>query len=241
MTGSIRTLITFDDRPSDSPVVERVWRSRSDHAGTFHSMAACNWAMVVTRLAGRTFMTVRGPETRATSAECPPDGEWVGVNFALGTSLRLLPPGTLRDRNDVTLPAASARTFVLDGAAWEYPTFANVETFVARLVRRGLVATDPHVEDVLRGDGTRRSRRTDERRVLQATGMTQGTIRQIRRARRAVRLLRAGEAPADVAHDAGYFDQSHLTRSLNRFVGQTPADVAAGRAQLSLLYKTDAD
>lgn len=234
-------LITFDDRPSDSCVVERVWQSRSEHAGTFHSMAACNWVMVVTRLAGRTFVTVRGPETHATSAECPPDGAWVGINFALGTSLRLLPPGVLRDRNDVTLPAASPRAFVLDGTAWEYPTFENAETFVARLVRRGLVATDPHVEAVLRGDGTPRSRRTDERRVLRATGMTQGTIRQIRRARRAVRLLRAGVPPAAVAHDADYFDQAHLTRSLQRFVGLTPADVAAGRGQLSLLYKTDDD
>jgi hypothetical protein len=62
-------LIRFADRPSDSPVVERVWRSHSDYAGTFQSMAACNWVMVVTRLAGRTYLTVRGPETRATSAE----------------------------------------------------------------------------------------------------------------------------------------------------------------------------
>lgn len=233
-------LITFDDRPSDSPVVERVWRSHSDHGGSFHSMAACNWVMVVTRLAGETFLTVRGPETHATSAECPPEGEWIGINFRLGTWMRLLPPTRLRDRNDVTLPAASARTFLLDGAAWEYPTWENAETFVARLLRAGLVATDPYVEDVVRGAPTR-SRRTDQRRVLGATGLTHATIRQIRRARGAVRLLRAGGTPADVAHDAGYCDQAHLTRSLRRLVGQTPGQVAAGHEQLSLLYKTDDD
>lgn len=233
-------LITFTDRPSDSPVVERVWRSHSDHAGTFHSMAACNWVMVVTRLAGRTSLTIRGPETHATSAACPAEGEWVGINFKLGTSMTLLPPGQLRDRNDVTLPAASPHSFLLDGAAWEYPTWENAETFVERLVKAGLVTTDPHVEDVLRGD-TRCSRRTDQRRVLRATGMTHATIRQIRRARRAVILLRDGIAPADVAHDADYFDQAHLTRSLKRFIGQTPAAVAAGREQLSLLYKTADD
>lgn len=234
-------LITFDDRPSDSPVVERVWRSHSDHGGTFRSMAACNWVMVVTRLAGRTFLTVRGPETHATSAECPPEGEWVGINFTLGTSMTLMPPTQLRDRNDVTLPAASARTFLLDGAAWEYPTWENAETFVAGLVRRGLVTVDRGVAETLRGSATGRSRRTDQRRILRATGLTHASIRQIRRARRAVALLRAGRTPADAAHDAGFCDQAHLTRALRRFVGQTPGQVAAGREQLSLLYKTDDD
>ena len=61
--------IHFEDRPSDSTVVDRVWRSRSERAGAFHSMATCVWVMVVTRHEGRTFLTVRGPETRATIAE----------------------------------------------------------------------------------------------------------------------------------------------------------------------------
>lgn len=234
-------LITFDDRSSDSPVVERVWRSHSERAGTFLSMAACNWVMVVTRLAGRTSMTVHGPETRATSADCPADGEWIGINFALGTFMPRLPTGMLRDRNDVTLPTASARTFWLDGAAWEYPSFENAETFVRRLVETGLVATDPRAQDVLHGETRRRSQRTDQRRVLRATGMTAATIRQIRRARRATTLLRHGLAIADVAYDAGYYDQAHLTRSLQRFIGQTPGQVAAGREQLSLLYNTEDD
>ncbi len=83
--------ITFEDRSSDSSLVERVWRSHSERAGTFLSMAASHWVMVVTRLAGRTFLTVRGPETRATSADCPADGQWIGVNFKLGTFMPLLP------------------------------------------------------------------------------------------------------------------------------------------------------
>jgi len=234
-------LITFEDRPSDSPVVERVWRSRSGRPGTFWSMAACNTGVVVTRVAGRTAITVRGPETRASAADCPADGEWIGIHFRLGTFLPLLPAGTLRDRNDVTLPTASARTFVLGGTAWEFPTFDDAEAFVRRLVKSGLVRTDPRVQDVVRGDTLPRSRRTDQRRVLRATGMTLATIRQIQRARRATAMLRRGVPIADVAYHAGYYDQAHLTRSLRRFTGQTPAQIAAGRAQLSLLYNTDDD
>jgi AraC-like DNA-binding protein len=151
----------------------------------------------------------------------------------------LLPAGRLRDRNDVTLPEASGRSFWLDGSAWEYPSFDNAETFVQQLVRQGLIARDPYVEDVLRGGPRRRSHRTEQRRVLRATGMTPATIRQIERARRATTLLRAGAPIARVAQDAGYFDQAHLTRSVRRFIGQTPAEIARGEEQLSLLYNTD--
>ncbi len=232
--------ITFEDRPSDSPVIERVWRSHSERAGSFQSMAACNWVMVVTRLAGRTYLTVRGPETKATPADCPAAGEWIGVHFKLGTFMPLLPTGVLRDRNDVTLPEASGRSFYLNGSAWEYPSFENAETFVKRLVKHGLIATDPYVDDVLRGQPRRLSQRTEQRHFLRATGVTYGTIRQIERARHATNLLRHGAPIAEVAVDAGYFDQAHLTRSLKHFIGQTPAPVVRGEGQLSLLYNTAA-
>jgi hypothetical protein len=39
-------------------------------------------------------------------------------------------------------------------------------------------------------------------------------------------------------HLAGYYDQAHLTRSLTRLIGQTPARIRRHEAQLSLLYKT---
>jgi len=232
-------LIMFEDRPSDSPVVERVWRSHSDRAGTFLSMASCHCMMVVTRHEGKTFLTVRGPETRASSADCPAEGEWIGIYFKLGTFLPLLAAGVLRDRNDVRLPAASDRSFWLDGSTWEYPSFDNAETFVARLLKQGVIATDPHVQDALCGQPRRLSRRTQQRHFLRATGMTYATIRQIERARHATHLLRnSGALIADVALDAGYFDQAHLTRSLKHFIGQTPAQIAGGREQLSLLYNT---
>ncbi len=109
-----------------------------------------------------------------------------------------------------------------------------------RLVKAGLIATDPYVQDVLRGETRRRSQRTEQRHVLRATGMTHATIRQIERARHATKLLR--RAPiAEVAYAAGYCDQAHLTRSLKHLIGLTPAQIAAGREQLSLLYNTGDD
>ena len=231
--------IVFEERISDSPLVERVWRSRSERAGTFQSIATAHWEMVVSRHGGRAFFTVRGPETRATSAELPGDGEWVAIRFRLGTFMPLLPPGALRDRNDVTLPDAASRSFWLSGSAWEHPGFENAETFVRRLERAGMIAFEPAVQAVLRGAAPELRLRTEQRRFLRATGITQGAARQIARARRAAILLREGASILDTAFETGYYDQAHLTRSLRRFVGQTPAEVARGERQLSFLYKTE--
>lgn len=232
-------LISFQDRCSDSPYIERVWRSHSENPGVFHSIAACHWEMVVTKLQGKTYLTVRGPETVASLADLPADGEWFAIRFKLGTFMPLLPPGDLLDLNAVTLPAASQRAFWLNGSAVEYPDFENAEIFVRRLVRAGIIGADPAVKAAIQGHSSL-SVRSSERRFRQVTGLTQGAIRQIERARHATNLLRGGRSILDVGHDLGYYDQAHLTRSLKRFIGQTPAQIVGADQQLSFLYNTEA-
>ena len=231
--------LNFEDRLSDSPIVERVWRSRSERGGHFVSIAATNFEIAVTRVGGRTSLTLRGPETKATMIECPPEGEWLGIRFRLGTFMPSLMPEGLRDHNDVTLPDASSRSFWLNGSAWEYPDFDNAEDFVARLVQKGIVTREPAVEAVMRNEPSVQSLRTAQRHFLRATGLTHRTVQQIERARHATNLLRQGASILDTVYDAGYFDQAHLTRSLKLLVGQTPAEIARRTAQLSFLYKTE--
>jgi len=236
--GSGNAFIIFDDRPSDSPFVERIWRSHSERTGKFHSIAACHWEMVVTRHEGKTSLTVRGPETKATTADCPAHGEWFAIRFKLGTFMPLLRPGHLRDRNDVTLPNATSRSFWLNGSAWEYPNFENAETFVKRLVHDGLIAKDCLVSAVLLGQPQELTTRTEQRRFLQVTGMTRGAIYQIERARYATNLLKHGVSNLDAVYEAGYYDQAHFTRALKRWIGQTPAQIIRAEQQLSFLYNT---
>jgi AraC-like DNA-binding protein len=231
-------IFLFEDRLSDSPCVERVWTARSERAGEFLSVAASNCELVVSRYRGQVSLTVRGPETRMTAFDCPADGDWLGIRFKPGTFLPQLPPGTLRDHNGVTLPEASGRSFWLNGSAWEYPTFENADTFVARLLKRGIITRDRTVEAVVRREPHTLSLRSAQRRFLHATGITYAMFRQIERARYAASLLREGTVIADVVHLAGYFDQPHLTRSLKHLIGQTPTEVARKTRQLSFLYKT---
>ena len=233
--------LIFEDRPSESRLVERVWRCRSERAGTFMSVAASNIEMVVTRHDGKVFLTVRGPETKATFADCPADGDWVGIRLKLGTFMPSLLPAALLDRRDVTLPAISGQRFWLNGSGWEFPSFENAEVFVRRLARAGIIWHDPAIDTALYRPphgAQSRSIRSAQRHFVKATGITLNTFRQIERARSAANLLRRGVGIADTVHQAGFFDQSHLTRSLKHLIGHTPARILRGEAQLSFLYNT---
>jgi AraC-like DNA-binding protein len=231
--------IVFEDKPSDSPFVERIWRCHSERGGDFLSVAASHFEMAVTRLRGKIFLTLRGPETRATTVDCPAEGEWLGIRFKLGTFMPRFLPGNLRDKNDVTLPDAASRSFWLNGSVWQYPDFENAETFVKRLVKTGLISRDPAVDAALRGQPPGLSLRSTQRHFLRATGISSATYRQIERARYATNLLKEGVSILDAVHLAGYFDQAHLTRSLRFFIGQTPTKIIRDEKQLSFLYKTD--
>jgi len=230
--------LVFTERVSDSPFVQRVWRCHSERAGTFLSVAARSFEIMVTRLRGRTMMTLRGPETKVTEAHCPAEGEWFAIRLSMGTFMPHHPARMLMDRRDMDLPDISGRSFWLHGSAWEYPNFENAEDFVRRLVRAGLLVRDPAVAAALHGDTQALSHRSVQRHFQLATGMTHAAYRQIERARYATQLLAAGTPISDTVHLAGYFDQAHLARSLRRLIGSTPAKIKRRETQLSFLYKT---
>jgi AraC-like DNA-binding protein len=233
--------LEFDVRPSDNPLVDCVWRCRSGDVGELVSVSSSHWHLVVAEIGGLTEVTVHGPETRATTGPLPSDATWVGIRFQLGAVLQGLSVAGLVDRN-LTLPTADHRSFAWKGSAWRLPTYDNAEGLVERLVREDLIRSEPVVDDVLGAASAEPSLRTLQRRFHAATGLTRRAVRQIERARLAGVRLREGATPAAVTHELGYYDQPHLTRSLRRFLGQTPAQLAdpSRGEQLSLLFKIGA-
>jgi hypothetical protein len=230
--GDSSMLFSFEERRSDSCYVERIWRTHSTRTGAFISQATAHWEMVVARQGRKTLLTVRGPETKATPAvSSVVDAEWMGIVFTLGTFMPQLPPCRVLDRRDVDLPAATRNAIWLEGAAWEVPTYDTADVFVAALVRHGLLVHDPLVDAVLQDRPHELCLRSVQYRFLRATGVTHKVLQQIQRARQAAALLARGVSIGDAVHEAGYVDQSHLTRSLQRFMGQTPTQLA--RASIS--------
>lgn len=99
------------------------------------------------------------------------------------------------------LPAG--QSFWLNGFAWHLPDFDNAETFVERLVRQDVLVMDPLVRAALQDHPLKVSSRTVRRRCL-----------------------KKGISILDTVYLAGYADQPHMTRSLRRFFGQTPSQIA---------------
>jgi hypothetical protein len=230
--------LIIEDRLSDSPYVERVWRSRSEQIDSMVSVAASRLDFVVTMQAGKTSVNILGPETKASRAPVPEEAEFVGIIFKPGMFMPHLPIPQLVD-NNVALPDINNR-FWLQGRAWELPTYDNADTFVNWLVRDGLIKHDPIIQDVLNGYVPDLSLRSIQRRFLRATGLTQSAIQQIERAREATIRLKEGRSILDTVYELGYFDQPHLTHALRHYIGQTPAQLAdvIRAEQLSYLYKT---
>lgn len=214
----------FEVRASDSPLIERIWRSHAERAGSFTSISAICWSMVISKWRGRIAISLHGPETGATGKDFPPELEWFGIDFKLGTFMPHIPPGFLMD-GCITLPDASDHAFWLCGSAWQFPNYENADTFVDRLVREDLLMYDPVVSAVHQGRSQSLSLRMVQYRILRSTGLSQRTIRQIERARYAATLLKQGVSIFDTVYKAGYSDQPHLTRSLKHFIGHTPAEI----------------
>ncbi|HMF60291.1 MAG TPA: AraC family transcriptional regulator [Vicinamibacterales bacterium] len=223
-SGRAVQIFSFDEGRSSSPIAEKLWRTRSEPVDFFTSVAQTHWEMIMTRVKGRTSLTVRGPETRAKTVPIPEDAEFLGIEFRLGTFMPDLPVDRLVD-SSLTLPGARTRGFWLNGSVWEFPTFDNVDVFVRRLMREGRVVREAAVDAALQGQHSAMSLRSVQRRIRRTTGLTFGLIKQIERAQHALTLLEGGASVLDVVERAGYADQPHLTRSMRRFIGHTPARI----------------
>ena len=232
--------LVFDERPSDSPFVETIWRSQSEQASPFISMADSHYGLVVAKYRGKTILTVRGPETKSTMAQELRGVEYFGVRFKHGVFMPSIPAKMVIDRRDLNLPEATSNSFWLNGSAWEFPNYENADTFVDWLISDGLLVYDPVVDATLKGQPVDLSLRTVQRRFLQATGLSHNALYQIERARYATILLKQGMPILDTVYQAGYFDQPHLTRALKHLIGMTPAQIVEQdrRERLSFLYKT---
>jgi AraC-like DNA-binding protein len=228
--------IVAEERPSDSPYVESITQGWTLGEGSSIRPAESNWHMVFVKENGRFHPLVVGALTMAGVVSWGEGGEILWIKFKLGTFMPHLPVKNYLD-GETELPEAAGRSFWLNGSVWQPPTYENVDTFVDRLVRSEVLVHDPVVTAALQDHAQPTPSRTVRHRFLRATGLTQTHIRQFERAKQAEMLLESGVPILDVVYQAGYFDQPHLTRSLKRFVGKTPAQIAAE----SLVYHSTQD
>jgi AraC-like DNA-binding protein len=217
--------IVHEQRVSDSPYVEAVTHGWTLSEGSTIRPAECNWHMVFVKEHGRTHSLVVGPLPTSGTATWGEGAEILWIKFKLGVFMPHLPVRDLLDA-EKSLPGAASNSFWLKSTAWELPDFENVDTFISRLVHDEILVLDPVVEAMLQDQLPDISSRTMRHHFLRATGLTRSRISQMKQARQATALLEQGASILDTVHEAGYFDQPHLTRALKQFIGYTPAQVA---------------
>jgi hypothetical protein len=215
---------TFEERLSESPYIEAVWRGWAGSNYAPVCPASSRWHLLFLRQHGRVTVSVEGPLTNATPVTQAEGTEWLGVTFQPGTFLPSLPVRKLLDERAM-VPLTAQTSFKLAGSSFHFPDYDNVE----RLVREDVLVADPVVQGVLAGHLPEVSLRTVRRRFLLATGLPYKVISQIERAKQAAALHSQGVLLLDAVYQAGYADQSHMTRSLKHFIGHTPAHIAQRR------------
>ncbi len=215
----------FEERRSDSPFVEAIMHGTITEPAQLIRPAETRWHLVFVRAEGFTHAIKVGPWTSAGVAEFRGVADVLWIRFKLGAFMPHMPVRSFLN-SETVLPRASEGRVSLDSAAWQMPTYENVDTFLAQLARRGALAHDPLVDDVLQDQRSTLASRTVRHRFLHSTGLTQRHIVQVERAQRAADLLRQGASIPDTMFDLDYFDQPHLTRSLRQLVGHTPAQLS---------------
>ncbi|MEO8609587.1 MAG: helix-turn-helix domain-containing protein [Chloroflexota bacterium] len=217
-------IVIPEQRLVESPYIEWVGHGYTAADGLEMRPAEYNWHLIFTRQAGVLRILVVGALEAARPLSYIAGGESLWIRFKVGTFMPHVPAPAILNR-EINLPEGSGDNFWLKDKVWEIPTFENVETFVEQLVRAGALTCDPLIEAALRDELDDASARTIRYRFQHSTGLRQNYIRQIQRAQRAMELLHQGNPIIDTAHELGYADQPHLTRSLKRLLGYTPREL----------------
>jgi AraC-like DNA-binding protein len=117
--------------------------------------------------------------------------------------------------------------FLLDRLAG---TRRDDDEVIARCVG-AIERESPPIDELVRRSGL--GRRQLERRFGEAVGLPPRLFARVVRVRRVVDAVAEGDRWTDAAHRAGYFDQSHLVRDFQRFVGCAPTEFAREREGLA--------
>ena len=228
--------LIFNETTIDQPLVQRMWWSRCEGTTVFASAVKTSSMIAFARNPdGATTVHLRGPEKSSAAMMCEAGWQFFGVDLRIGAFLPQFPPAGLVDRQDALLPTLPGDRIVLDNREWEMPTAQNVDVFVSRLARAGLLILDPLIDDIRHGERPRgMSERTAQLRFRRSVGLSRRKLGSIEQARNAARLLAAGGSIADAIAAGGYYDHPHLARAMRWATGQTPSELRARTSFLAL-------
>lgn len=208
----------YEQNVSPLPYVQYVWRAEEVADGeAYDDPGKDTWGIAFTKKPdGEILAELLGPSFHHRQVDSALGHIYWGVEFYLHVTMRGIDKKKLLGQF-IQLPVREGQFFI-GNDAYDIPRFEDLEVFCERLAEQGTLYDD--VYDAAR---LAASERTRQRQHLAHTGMTRKQLEQLQRAYYAAELLVAGKAPTDVASEAGYADQAHMTRSLKLLLGKTPS------------------
>jgi hypothetical protein len=213
-----------EERSSDSPHIQFVWRSYAESSGSFEDIAHDFWVLVFRTKDDKTEVRLTGPVTKSQTITYEKGQVSWGIVFKAHVFIFDLPKVQMLNTSTL-LPMATAHSFLLGSHEIEVPAYEQAEQFVQSCIDRRIVNANLSIAKALSGGDPPMSERTLQRHFLSTTGVTKNKSQQIARARKAFILLQEGKSIADAVFETGYADQAHLTRSLKLLSGQTPKQI----------------
>jgi AraC-like DNA-binding protein len=225
----MKMINVFTERPSDNPHIQSVWKARISGEGSHTLPARGSWDFIFVKNHNGLATMMIGPSKMATVSEYSEDeAEYFGIKLTPGFFPTHLNANVMLHAVQ-QLETRKSGVKIRD-ARIEIPTFDTAELFVDKLLQQTIFDTDLLVQSQLhQSEDSNISQRTIQRRFARSTGISKSHFQRIDQATLAQTLLLAGSSIADVAYQAGYYDQPHLIRSLKALKGFTPSQIQALR------------
>ena len=207
----------YEQRVSDLPYVQCVWRASVVQADEYDDPAKDTWGLAFTRrVDGAMSAELLGQSFNFRVLDSTVGDEYWGVEFYPYVTMRGVDKPAMTGKL-VHLRVADGRFFIGDDA-YAIPSYDELEAWCERLASQGIIShTTRHA---------RMSVRSQQRAHRQTVGLTRKQVQQIKRAEHVAQLLKQGASPTDAASEAGYADQAHMTRSLKALLGKTPSQLS---------------
>ena len=219
---------TYEDKQVDSLFIDKIWHTYTTSDGVYTANLDGNWDIIITKSPQFLSVVVNGIGKVAVKVPYVAGIESIGIALKPGVFLRDHKGKDIVD-SQRTLAEGKIDYVEIDGKQFAIPDFESAEMFVKELADSGILLVDQIVSAFSEQKSNLSSERTLRRHVSSTTGLTPHFLNQIQKAKFANNLLRKGVPIAQVALEAGYSDQAHMTKSVKKIMGRTPAQISAKR------------
>jgi len=206
----------YTERQSGLPsLVDHYWHMTESHDGSYPLYMTVKWGFVFSNLSGSYSAKLIGPRTLPTEVPFQQNEYFWGIVINAEVNLAGYSKKDLLNKV-INIPLSTKDIFVLASTPVRLPTYEELDSFVNELVNRRILYTAP-IAAV--------SRRDKQRKIKLYTGLTPKQIEQADRVEQAIAIMNRPMSLLDIAAEAGFSDQAHMTRDFHRLVGYSPADI----------------